>query len=430
MNMKRVAVITALVILATCRVAAAEGFALYEYSARGVALGGATMARKADPSAVASNPALITQLQGAQVLAGVTAIMPSGKMDTSYGGVERTSSLRENTWFVPHAYYTQQLNDDWYLGVGAFSRFGLGFKYSPSWPGRYNIYEVDLQTVSINPNIAWKATDSLSLAAGIELMQVSLDMNKKAAIPGVSPMNFNNPNVPQVDSDINNADGTGIGVNLAGHYQFNEQWAAGVLYRSQVQQRARGENEFTVENIGGLSPGTQAALRSRYQDSSARSEVIMPDSVAGGVSWTPTKDLSFEAGAIWTRWSTFRTLRIHLGEPMNTVSESKKKWDDAWRLNFGVEYAANDWLTLRAGYVYDQSPMTDDHADYLVPTDGRNIYSAGVGLKWGNFSTDLTYAYIDAKGRSYDENLAYGVLDSKAKNAQTHMISTSLMYVF
>ena len=428
--MKRVAVITALLILATCRVAAAEGFALYEYSARGVALGGATVARKADPSAVASNPALITQLQGAQVLAGVTAIMPSGKMDTSYGGVDKSSALRENAWFIPHGYYTQQLTDDWYLGVGTFSRFGLGFRYSPSWPGRYNVYEVSLETLSVNPNIAWKATDSLSLAAGLEIMQISLDLKKKSPIPGVSPMNFNNPNVPQVDSNIRNADSTGVGVNLAGHYQFNEQWAAGLLYRSQVQQRARGENEFTVENIGAFPAASQSALRSRYQDSSARGEVIMPDSIAGGVSWAPTKDLSFEAGAIWTRWSTFRTLRIHLGEPMNAVSESKKKWDDAWRLNFGVEYEANDWLTLRAGYVYDQSPMTDTYADYLVPTDGRNIFSGGLGMKWGNFSTDLTYAFIKANSRSYDENLSSGVLDSKSQNGQTHIISTSLMYVF
>ncbi len=430
MNMKRVALFTVLMLLATSRMAAAEGFALYEYSARGVALGGSTMARKADPSAIASNGALITQLKGAQILAGVSAVLPTGKMDTSYNGINKTTDLKEGTWLVPHAYYTQQLNDDWYIGVGEFSRFGLGFEYPHNWPGRYNIYGVNLESLSFNPTIAWKATEALSLAAGIEIMTVNLDMKKKLPIKGVSRMEPNNSSAMQVDSNIRNADDTSVGFNVAAHYQFNEEWAAGIQYRSQVKQRARGENEFTVENIEGLPAPMQSAIRAGYKDSSARGQVIMPDSIAAGVAWMPRKDLSFEVGATYTRWSSFKTLRIHLGEPMNTVSESKKRWDDVWRFNAGVEYEPFDWMALRAGYVYDQSPMTSGHADYLVPTDGRHILSVGTGLKWGNFSFDATYAYIIANGRDYSENLEYGVLDSKAHAGYTRIISGSIMYVF
>lgn len=44
--------------------ASAEGFALYEWGARGNALGGSMVGRADDPSAVAFNPAGITQLEG------------------------------------------------------------------------------------------------------------------------------------------------------------------------------------------------------------------------------------------------------------------------------------------------------------------------------------------------------------------------------
>ena len=96
----------------------------------------------------------------------------------------------------------------------------------------------------------------------------------------------------------------------------------------------------------------------------------------------------------------------------------------------GVEYDALDWLTLRAGYVFDQSPMTERYEDYLVPTDDRHIYSFGVGFKWEAWTLDLSYAYIDAIGRSYRANPETNVLRSKADASSTNVFSLSLGYCF
>jgi long-chain fatty acid transport protein len=54
----------------------AAGFALSEYSARSNALAGAPLARADDPSALAYNPAGITQLEGIHLATGMTFIMP------------------------------------------------------------------------------------------------------------------------------------------------------------------------------------------------------------------------------------------------------------------------------------------------------------------------------------------------------------------
>lgn len=80
--MKRIASL----LLAACLLAApqltgkaqAEGFALSDFGARGTALAGGMVARADDPSAVAWNPAGITQLPGTQIMVGMTAIQPSG----------------------------------------------------------------------------------------------------------------------------------------------------------------------------------------------------------------------------------------------------------------------------------------------------------------------------------------------------------------
>ena len=401
--------------------ALAEGFALYEWSARGVALGGSSVARKPDPSAVAYNPALITKLPGIHIQGGFSAITPDGSMRTTDAlGNTRSTDLKPATWVVPSLYYTQQLSERWFLGVGEFSRFGLGFEYPHSWPGRFNVYQVGLTSASVNPNIAYAVTDKLSLAAGVDVTYVNLDLKKRTALP--------NP-AWEIDSNIQDANDYGLGFNLAGHYQFNDQWAAGLSYRSQVKVRAWGDVQFTDVN-GNIPAGV---YRAAVKDGSAHAEVLLPDSIAGGVSFTPIPELSFEAGGTWTRWSTFRSLRIHVPETMvnpQGISESHKNWEDSWRFNFGVEWQALDWLALRAGYVWDQSPMTERYEDYLIPTDGRNIYSLGVGFKYDAWTLDLAYAFIDAKGRSYGANAETHVLDSKTKNSTTDIFSVSVGYEF
>lgn len=409
----------------------AEGFGLYEYSARGVALGGMMTARKPDPSAVAYNPALLTRLPGVHVMGGVSLIKPVGKIDTkdAYGNKD-TTSLHDSLWPIPHLYYTHQINENFTFGVGTFSRFGLGFEYPHNWPGRFNIYEVELQSLSLNPNIAWAATDKLSLAAGVEVLYVNLDLKKRALGP-VYNSGGQMVGAMEVDSNIRDASDTGIGWNLAGHYQFNDQWAAGLHYRSQVRVHAKGEVEYTkVSQTGGTAAEGQGTFNSMFRDGKAHSTVILPDSYSGGVSFTPVPEVSIEVGATWTRWSSFRDLNIHLPQPIGE-SRNKKHWKDAWRIGVGVEYSPLDWLDLRLGYVWDQTPMEGQYQDYLVPTKNRNIWSAGLGFKHEAWTLDLAYALIEARSRSYSANSETNVLESRTHESNaTHVFTMSLGYTF
>ena len=413
----------------------AEGFALYEFGARGMALGGAMLARKPDASAIAYNPALIARLPGIHVMGGISSVTPVGKVDFSpAGGDKETVALKRATWLIPHLYYTHQINDSFTFGVGEFTRYGLGFEYPHNWPGRFNIYEVSLQSASLNPNIAWAVTDKLSLAAGLEILYVNLDLKKRAEVgllaPGQPPILT--PFTMEVDSNIQNASDTGLGWNAALHYQFNDQWAFGFLYRSQVRVHAKGEVEYTM--VGHDSPSPQLAtgnFDAIFRDGKAHSTVILPDSYSAGISFTPVQDLSFEIAATYTRWSSFRDLNIHLPSPIG-MSGSHKHWKDVWRVGFGIEYSPLDWLTLRGGYIFDESPMpTGKNQDYLVPTKDRNIWSLGVGLHWGSWTVDLAYAYIDAQQRVYGENREIGVQRSRTQSSNcTHTSSVSLSYRF
>lgn len=94
--MKRIASL----LLAACLLAApqltgkaqAEGFALSDFGARGTALAGGMVARADDPSAVAWNPAGITQLPGTQIMVGmmINGMKTSGKKRDNLGSIGKS----------------------------------------------------------------------------------------------------------------------------------------------------------------------------------------------------------------------------------------------------------------------------------------------------------------------------------------------------
>lgn len=406
MKRTRILALALLAILAMPSQAFAEGFALYEWSARGVALGGATMARTPDPSVIASNPAAMTRLEGIQVQGGASLVMPYGKMKFDSG---ETYKLKDEIWPVPNFYYTHQLNDKFTFGIGEFSRFGLGFTYPGDWKGKYNIYEVSVVSASLNPNLAYKVTDKLSVAGGVEFMYVDITLKKK--VPSVALGLA--PALGDIDFD-NNAKNMEHAWNLALHYQFNEQWAAGVSYRSKLKHVVHGhlKTDKGVPN----------------QDFYAK--VYMPESLSFGLSYAPTPKLSVEAGAVWTHWSQFTDLDFTFSGDLG-LKENKKYWQNTWRFNLGVEYALNDWVDLRAGYVFDGCPVPDAREDYLIPTNDRHIYSIGAGFKVNNWTIDTAYAFVDPVERSYQPGpYKTGVLASKTKDSGTHIVSLSVGYKF
>jgi long-chain fatty acid transport protein len=279
-------------------------------------------------------------------------------------------------------------------------------------------------TASVNPVVAWKATDKLSLALGVELLYATLGMKKRVDIPVAPGVSF------EVDSNIRDADDLGIGFNLATHYQFNNQWAIGFQYRSPIRITAEGDVRF--EYLGPNNQQLQSAFAQNFRNGKVKGTVTLPDSLAGGIAFSPTPDISVEVGAVWTRWSSHKSLDIHMPDGMPT-SRNPAKWKDTWRITVGLEYEALDWLTLRAGYNWTESPMTDKYEDYTVPTNDRHTYTVGVGLHNDNWSVDLAYLYVQCQPRHYRENSVStggnGTIASSS-NFHAHEMAFSIGYKF
>ena len=396
------------------RPAHGAGFALYEFGARGTSMAGTLIGRADDPSAVAYNPAGITQLEGTQTMVGFSLVIPEGTVETP----EDSTSTKDNIWVPPHAYITRQISDRIWLGVGLYNRFGLGTEFPDGWPGQYNNLETRVKSLSLNPNLAYKLTDSLSLAVGAEVMW--FDFYQKRMVGAT---------LGGIGAELE-GDSWGFGGNIALHYTPSDSWSMGLTYKSRVKQSIKGDATF--------QRNPAATALGYFSNTSAEGDIILPDSIGIGLMFRPFERLSLEANAIYTLWSAYDKLEITYGDALtpassmgnNEVSSTRKNWNDVWRFQFGAEYDLTDLIRLRLGYVYDQIPDDDAYADYMTPTNNRSIITSGFGFAWERFSLDFSYSFLWFDERSIQGRPADGVLRSTFNDGRTHLIGTSLSYRF
>lgn len=361
------------------------GFALYEYSAKGTAMGGATVANGAEAASLGNNPALITELEGTQIQVGMTAVMADAT--TTVAGQSR--SLKDKTFLLPNFFVTHKWSDDITLGLGGFSRYGLGGEYNDpikTWAGSNLAYKVNLETFSFTPTIAIKANDELSIAMGLEAM-----------IIGFSQNSFFNAN-PAIAGAY---EVSGSGVNWGGNFslfykpEWAEKWAFGAMYRTKVKSTLNGrlhsDRDYTSLTDGQLN----------IHSGDAEGSITLPDSITAGLSFQPTENWTMEAGIVGTFWSSYDQILIqYTGTESTPFINNQKKYKDTYRLNFGTEYKLNKNWAVRAGYVYDKSPINEKEMDTLVPVDDRHIASIGAGYSQDRWTLDVYYAHIFAQDLS------------------------------
>lgn len=357
-------------VLAVPSAAFADGFAIYEWSAAGAAMGEAYMFAEDDPSVLAYSPAGITRLDGKWISGGLSYINPRGRVD--FNGSWHSGETWSNTeapGYVPNLYYVQQQNDRLWWGIGIFSRFGNSTEYEPTFPGRYNSYLAKITGLTIQPTIAYKLTPKLSVAAGLDINYIKLELGKK--IPGVKL----NPLLAGTDVDFQlDGNNTALGWNIGFNYDFTDKTSFAALYHSRITQDMDAD---AVLSIPALNTG-------------AHGTVTLPDSLTLGLGHKFDDRTRVEVGAVYTKWSTYDELTIAFDKNLPTTTDVKN-WKNVWRYHMGIEHKINDHWSILGGYAYDNSPMPDENMDFQVPTGDRQ--TASIGFKYRNNNSELTFAY-------------------------------------
>ncbi len=425
--------------------ASAEGFAISTLSARGGSFGGGAasgmVARADDASAVAYNPAGLTQIEGTQIMGGLAAVALNLDIQADNG---HWTSNSHQVWPIPHAYISHKVNDKVAVGLGMFTRWGLGHSYPDNWAagipgGEMALKSITMLTSTINPTLAYKLNDVWSVAAGVSYTWGYLSLNNQ--------LNVGHPAYGMAHSDIriHSENGRSFGYNLALHAKFNEQWSVGLTYRSHERMKFNGSARVrstsgtapsSAPSVGGLN-GTQIAALNGLYNSRGKATIVLPDVITLGVAYKPTDKLSFEADVAYTVWSRWRNLEVDLfranpaGNGYPQGISQQKNWRDTWAFSISAEYWALDWLALRAGFLYETSPLNgEEYHDYFIPTNGRLQYSAGFGLKYNAWTLDFAYIYMQEREVHLASGGTGSTINGKFGNGYDHTFALTLGYKF
>ena len=135
------------------------------HGAKAAAMATAFVAVADDPSAIFHNPAGLTNMKGANIYGGGTAVVPSTEFRSPSGATEET---KFQVFLPPHFFASHDLKtDNLCLGLGIYAPFGIGGrKWSEEGLTRYASTNNLIATIAINPAMAWKVQPWLSVAAG------------------------------------------------------------------------------------------------------------------------------------------------------------------------------------------------------------------------------------------------------------------------
>jgi long-chain fatty acid transport protein len=354
----------------------AAGFALVEQNASGLGNAFAGQAASAqDASTIYFNPAGMTLLPDRQLVVAGHLIKPqsefSGTSDVPGGGGNGGDA--GGLAFVPNAYFAYRLTPDVHVGVGMNAPFGLKTEYDSTWVGRTQGIKSDLKTINLNPSIAWKANDTLSLGAGLSIQYAKATLTSLAG--GAGPLSVE-------------GDDYGWGFNLGALWQMSDATRIGLAYRSEVDQKLKGAATFTAV------PANNGPITA---------SVTLPDSASLSIFHKTNPRLELLADITWTGWSDFDELRI-VRTSGALLGLTKENWGDTYRYSVGANYHLSDKLTLRGGLAYDETPVTND-ADRTVriPDQDRTWLAFGAQYRLSSKSTlDFGYAHLFIKDAKVD----------------------------
>ena len=414
--------------------ASAGGFRLPEAGAKAMGMGFAFTAQADDPSAIYFNPAGIVQLEGQNVMVGATYVKENGGEFTGStpltrppftATVERRSETQKDlNFFIPNAYWTRKASPNLAYGVGIFVPFGLGQEYQDKNASifRNQITKINLMTFVVNPTVAWKVNDVLSVGAGIDFMYGTATLEKTP----VSPVAGNLYN-----SKLE-ADGTAWGYNFGVLLVPTKSLKIGLSHRSPFHMDFK---DGDVE-VRGINPGIAPLFGgARSFDTKGSTTLNMPATTTLGVACVLDR-LTVELDADWTWWHSYRSLDITLVNqvpPVVLSTSSPKQWNDVVALYLGGEYRVTDPLALRLGVRWDPTPVPTRTMGPELPDADKFYYSAGVGYKFGSWTFDLAYMYVDKKDRDGNNLRVEGTnpvgFDGEWKG-DAHLVAADVGYKF
>jgi long-chain fatty acid transport protein len=492
------------------RPALAGSFILNEQSVSGLGsayAGGAAQAE--DASTLFFNPAGIALLPQGEFQAGLHYIIPSSQFSnrgssidapgTAFNGARLTGGNDGDggvAHLVPNLYLSQPVFrspqfGDLAIGVGLSAPFGLETDYDPGWVGRYAALRTKLLTLDIQPTIAYRIFDRLSVGASLDIQYASARLSQAIDFGGLAANTLNSqffpalpaafaasgvpapfiPGyvrateqayaragfIPQGRDGISelHGDDWSLGFTIGAIFEylkgteipFLQEGRVGFSYRSGINHTIRGSAQFsgapviTASGVFSPVPGVSLpipafpagdAFRSIFADQGATAQLDLPEIYHFSLYQRFLHCFAIMGDIELARWSRLQQITISFDHPSTPATILDLQYKDANRYAVGLEWYATRQLTLRTGFAYDETPIKNaSRRDPRIPDNNRYFLSAGLQYKpLPYLAFDVGYAHLFVPDPQVNFNDGLGHVLRGKYDAAIDIVSASVTFLW
>ncbi len=408
--------------------ASAEGYQVNTLSAKQLGMGHTGVSQKLNSESVWFNPAAAAyQEQKFTVAGGFTGIAATAKWTSLNDYMNPTQSAEsDNSLSTPlYLNLNYKVTDDLAVGLNVNTPYGSSMNWGDSWAGAHLIQSIKLSSYSVQPTVSYKLfNDKLSIGAGLMVSWGNFELSRsmfkvgeetnadvatilEGALSGLkSPEEIaaakaeitNANNNPLVSATLGGDAGVTFGVNVGLMYDINPRWSLGMSYRSKMLMSV-DKGHASLDYFNSTATLALANNFAGMDTGSFSASLPMPSTLSLGATFRPTDRWSLSAEFQWVQWSAYDSLVVTFNEKglEGYNQDAPKNYSNTMITRVGAEYLATEWLTARAGFYVDESPVASDYLNPETPSMTKAGFTCGVSvmpLSNKNFSIDLAYGYI------------------------------------
>ncbi|MEO6775960.1 MAG: outer membrane protein transport protein [Kofleriaceae bacterium] len=361
----------------------ANGFALNEFDAKAVGRGNAEAATDSDASAIFYNVGGLANADGLQVRVSGSIVDPIASFTTAGMKIESNTGAQP----LPAAFVSARVHDLVTVGLGFTMPFGLALSWPDNAPTNNELHKQALRTYFITPAVGVrldKYVPGLSVGAGLDIVPATVELQQDVYFGDSTGT-----------ADLGGS-ALGFGARIGAMYRpaTLPALSIGAMYRTDVTENISGTGNFDADPVyrNQLPP-----------DGPISTSITLPQQVTGGVAYRALPQLEIEANVVWTNWAKFKTLDIVVpaatGTGTMTIS-TDEEYQNTVTARLGVEYTlADQGLGLRAGFMYDPTPVPATYLTVRLPDVDRYVVTVGASKAFGRYSVHLGLLYVLPQSR-------------------------------
>jgi long-chain fatty acid transport protein len=325
--------------------------------------GAGLAARANDAGTVFANPAGMTRFEKSTKLVSAVGVFIHAPFDPDQNSTVSGPAGDTNEFLPAGSFaYIHPVTEKLRLGVSVQNNFGLALKWGETWVGRYEATKVALMAPQLQPTIAYKVNNWLSIGAGAGLTLGYLRDEKMV----------NNVNPALADGRMKYED-TDFAVqgNLGVMIEPSDRTRIGLRYLTQASLDFEDNIYFS-----GVGPAIATATQSLGKFDLG---MKMPQSLQSGIFHQVNDAWAILGSVGWDQWSRFSRVSVRLnGTTLNRVVDAGFK--DTWHFGVGAQYQYNPKWMLTAGFSYDSAMAEDSTRPISLPLGA--MYRYGLGFKY------------------------------------------------